>query len=116
DVSTHHRLQPLAQFGDGFVHSSVRFGFQLVQLRLQPFSYHLAQHRIHSVASLLHADVRKAQGVELLWPPSPRLCRLLIANGPNSSSHVFSGRSSRLNFFLRSVSSARNDRRLSTLV
>src|SRR5207249_11501033 len=40
--------------------------------------------------------------------PSPRLCRLLIANGPNSSSRVFSGCNARLNFLILSVSSARN--------
>jgi hypothetical protein len=26
-VSTHHRLQPLAQFRDGFVQASLKFGF-----------------------------------------------------------------------------------------
>src|SRR5712691_8253401 len=30
DVSTHHRLQPLAYFGDGFMHPSLKFGFHLV--------------------------------------------------------------------------------------
>src|SRR6266550_2928554 len=38
--------------------------------------------------------------------PSPRRCRLLIANGPNSSSRVFSGCNSRWNFLILSVSSA----------
>jgi hypothetical protein len=38
DVSTHHRLQPPAYFGDGFVHPSLKFGFHLIQLRLQPFA------------------------------------------------------------------------------
>src|SRR4029077_8443518 len=56
DVSTHHRLQPLAYFGDGFMHPSLKFGFHLVQLRRQSFAYGLPQHRIHSIASLLHAD------------------------------------------------------------
>ena len=37
DVSTHHRLQPLALFGDGFMHASLKFGFHLVQLRLATF-------------------------------------------------------------------------------
>ena len=36
DVPTHHRLHPLAQFGDGFVHPSLKLGFHLIQLRLQP--------------------------------------------------------------------------------
>ena len=35
DVPTHHRLQPFAQFGDGFVHPSLKLGFHFVQLRLQ---------------------------------------------------------------------------------
>src|SRR5467141_1597753 len=69
DVSTHHRLQPLAQFGDGFMHASLKLGFHLVQLRLQPFADCLPQHRIHSLASLLHADVRKAKKVERLRLP-----------------------------------------------
>jgi len=28
NVPTHHRLQPLALFGNGFVHTSLKFGFQ----------------------------------------------------------------------------------------
>src|SRR5262249_2188702 len=40
--------------------------------------------------------------------PSPRRFRLSIANGPNSSSRVFCGCSSRLNLAIRSSSSARN--------
>jgi len=31
DVSTHHCLQPLALFGDGFVHTSLKFGLHLVR-------------------------------------------------------------------------------------
>src|SRR5882724_5837074 len=69
DVSTYHRLQPLTQFGDGFMHASLKFGFHLVQLRLQPFAYRLPQHRIHSIASLLHANMRKAEEVERLRLP-----------------------------------------------
>jgi len=38
DVPTYHRLQPLAYFGDGFMQSSLKLGFHLVQLRLQPFA------------------------------------------------------------------------------
>ena len=33
-VSTHHRLQPLTLFGDGFVQASLKLGVHLVQLRL----------------------------------------------------------------------------------
>jgi hypothetical protein len=68
-VSTHHRLQPLAHFGDRFMPASLERGFHLVQLRLQPFAYRLPQHRKPSIAPLLHADVRKAQEVERLWLP-----------------------------------------------
>ena len=40
--------------------------------------------------------------------PHPRHRRWTIACGPNSKSRVFTGCSSRWNFFMRSVSSARN--------
>ena len=64
DVPTHHRLQPLAYFGDGFMHPSLKFGFHLVQFRLQPFADRLPQHREPSVAPLLHTDITGAQGVK----------------------------------------------------
>src|SRR5437899_6352466 len=69
DVSTHHRLQPLALFGDGFVHTTLKFGFHLVQLRLQSLAYRLPQHRKPSIAPLLYADMRKAEEVEGLRFP-----------------------------------------------
>src|SRR6266478_6189099 len=69
DVSTHHRLQPSTHFGDGFVHPSLKLGFPFVQLRLHPFADRLPQHRIHSIAPLLYADVRKAEKVERLRFP-----------------------------------------------
>jgi predicted enzyme related to lactoylglutathione lyase len=69
DVSTHHCLQPRAQFRDGFVHAPLKLDFPLVQLRLQPFTYRLPQHRKPSVAPLLYADVRKAEEVERLGLP-----------------------------------------------
>ena len=68
-VSTYNRLQPLALFGDGFVHSSPKFGFHLIQLRLQPFANRLPQHRKPSIAPLFHADMRKAEKVERLRLP-----------------------------------------------
>jgi hypothetical protein len=68
-VSMYHRLQPLAQFGDGFVHAPLELGFHLVQLRLQPLADRLPQHRVHSIASLLHTDMREAQEVERLRFP-----------------------------------------------
>src|SRR5467141_4111661 len=69
DMSTHHCLQPLTQFRDGSVHASLKFGFHRVQLRLQPLADRLPQHRVHSIASLLHADMRKAKKVERLGLP-----------------------------------------------
>jgi hypothetical protein len=69
DVATHHRLQPFALFGDGFVHAEPKLGFHRVQLCLQSFADRLPQHRIHSVASLLYADMRKAEKVERLRFP-----------------------------------------------
>ena len=51
-VSTHYRLQPLVHFRDGFVHAN-----------------RLPEHRVHSVASLLYADMRKAEEVECFRPP-----------------------------------------------
>jgi len=51
------------------VHPPLKFGFHLVQLRLQSFADRLPQHREPSVAPLLHADVRKAQEVERLRFP-----------------------------------------------
>src|SRR5882762_2480506 len=68
-VSTYNRPQPLALFGDGFVHSSPKLGFHLIQLRLQPFPYRLPQHSEPSVAPLLYADMRKAEKVERLRLP-----------------------------------------------
>src|SRR6266850_3374290 len=69
NVSTHNRPQPLALLGDGFVHASLKLGFHLIQLRLQPFAYRLPQHREPSIALLLHADVRKSEKVERLRFP-----------------------------------------------
>ncbi len=48
------------------MHASLKLGFHLVQLRLQPFAYRLPQHRKPSITSLLYADVRKAKKVERL--------------------------------------------------
>src|SRR5258707_4455655 len=77
DVSTHHRLQPLAYFGDGFVHASLKVGFHLVQLRLQPFANRLPQHRKPSIAPLLYAYMRLSRPAEShhrpLAEPSVRL-------------------------------------------
>src|SRR5580704_5436651 len=69
DVSTHHCLQPFALFRDRFVHPSLKFGLHLIQFRLQPFAYRLPQHSVHSIASLLDADMRKAEKVECLRFP-----------------------------------------------
>ena len=68
-VSTHNRPQPLALLGDGFVHASLKLGFHLIPLRLQPLADRLPQHREPSIALLLHADVRKSEKVERLRFP-----------------------------------------------
>ena len=76
-VSTYNRPQQLALFGDGFVHSSPKLGFHLIQLRLQPFADRLPQHREPSIAPLLHADMRVSRPAEFhhrpLAEPSVRL-------------------------------------------
>src|SRR6266576_1012579 len=77
DVSTHDRLQPSTLLKDGYVHAPPKLGFHLVQLRLQPFAYRLPQHREHSVASLLCANVRKAEKVERLRLPFSSLLPVL---------------------------------------
>jgi hypothetical protein len=73
DVSTHHCLQPLADFGNGFMHPSLKFGFHLVQLRLQSLADRLPQHREPSIAPLLHTDMRKAEKVDSgpMWVATP---------------------------------------------
>jgi hypothetical protein len=68
EVST-RRLEPRAQFGDGFVHRSLKLGFHLVKLRLQAFADGLPQYRVHPGASPLRADMRKAKNVERLRFP-----------------------------------------------
>jgi hypothetical protein len=61
-ASTYNRPQPLALFRDGFVHSSLKFGFHFIQLR----PYRLPQHREPSIASFLYADMRETQEAERL--------------------------------------------------
>src|SRR5467141_2533781 len=77
DVSTHHCLQPLAYFGDGFMHPSLKFGFHLVQFRLQSLADRLPQHRKPSIAPLLYAYMRVSRPAEFhhrpLAEPSVRL-------------------------------------------
>ena len=51
------------------MHPSLKFGFHLVQFRLQPFADRLPQHRKPSIASFLYADMRKAKKVERLRFP-----------------------------------------------
>ncbi len=66
DVSTHHRLQPLACLGDGFMLAKLKLGSNLVQLRLQSFTTRLLQHRGASIAPFLYADLREEKEVERL--------------------------------------------------
>jgi predicted enzyme related to lactoylglutathione lyase len=69
DVSTHDRSEPLTYFRDGVVHASFEFGFHLPQLRLQPFTSRLPQHRESSIAALLPTDVGRAEEVKCLRFP-----------------------------------------------
>ena len=77
DMSTHHRLQPLALVGDGFVHTTLKLGFHLIQLRLQSLADRLPQHRKPSITPLLCADMRLSRPAEFhhrpLAEPSVRL-------------------------------------------
>src|SRR6267378_1157273 len=70
-------LQPLAYFGDGFMHPSLKFGFHLVQFRLQSLADRLPQHRKPSIAPLLYAYMRVSRPAEFhhrpLAEPSVRL-------------------------------------------
>src|SRR5215467_6084168 len=70
-VSTHHRLQPLAQCGDGFMHAPLKFGFHLIQFCLHSFAHRLPQNCKHSIAPLLHTDMCKAEEVECFRFPFP---------------------------------------------
>ena len=67
DVATHHRLQPLALFGDGFVHAKPKLGFQRVQLCLHPLADRLRQHRETSVTPhLLTASASRSKSLTCL--------------------------------------------------
>jgi hypothetical protein len=58
---------------------------------------------------VLSGGLKSSNQLDVSGFTSPRPCRLLIANGPNSSRRVFSGCSSGLNFLIiLAVSSARN--------
>lgn len=72
EVPFNDRAQPLAHFRDGIVHAPPEFFFHLIQLRLQPFTNRLPQHREISVVSLLSADMRKAEEIERLRFPLRR--------------------------------------------
>jgi len=66
DVATHHRLQPFALFGDGFVHAKPKLGFHRVQLCLHPLADRLRQHRETSVTpDLLTASASRSKS--LTW-------------------------------------------------
>ncbi len=73
EVPTRNRAKPLAYLRDGIMHAPLKFRFHLVQLCLHPFAYRLPQHRVHSIASLLYADMRKAKKVERLRFPCSTL-------------------------------------------
>src|SRR5215469_693877 len=69
DVTTYHRLQPLALFQNGCMHAPPKLDFDLVELRLQPLADRLPKHGEPSVTLLLYANVRKAEKVERLRFP-----------------------------------------------
>jgi hypothetical protein len=75
DVSTHHRLQPLAQFRDGFMHAPLKLGFHLVQLRLQSFAYGLPQHPVNASTLLLRAAPHDSGP---MWVAIPLSCDFCI--------------------------------------
>jgi hypothetical protein len=64
EMPTHNRPQPLAWLGDGFVHPSLKLGFHLIQLGLQPFPYRLPQPRVPSIAPRFQANMRAPEKVE----------------------------------------------------
>jgi len=107
-MPTNNRAEPLAHFGDGIMHAPPELDIHFAQLRLQSFTYRVPQQREPPVAPLLSAHVRKAKEVERFRFPFSTPLRFWIANGPNSSSRVFSGCSSRWNFRILSLSSVRN--------
>src|ERR1039458_8766918 len=84
DMPTHHRLQPLALFGDGVVHSSLKLGFHLVQLRLQPLAYCCRKTVNRPLLPFFTQICVKPRKLNVSGFPSPRHARLSIAYGPNS--------------------------------
>src|SRR5437016_14530716 len=108
EVSTHHRLQPFALFGNGFVHPSSKLGFTSFNFVCNLLRI-VCRSTVYIPLLLFFTQICvKPRKLNVSGFPSPRRCRLLIANGPNSSSRVFSGCNSRWNFLILSVSSARN--------
>jgi len=69
EVPTYDQTQPLACVLDGSVHAPSQLGLHLAQLRLQPFTNRLPQHRVVTVAPLLAADMREAEEIERLRFP-----------------------------------------------
>ena len=57
-VPDDHALQPLSHFGNGVVHSSSQFGFNVAELGSHPLLDGSAKDCVHSVPSFLPADVR----------------------------------------------------------
>ena len=63
------RAQPLSHRRDRVVQALPEFHLQLLELRLQPLTHRLAQHREAPVAPLLPADMREAEEAKCLWLP-----------------------------------------------
>src|SRR2546425_10920992 len=67
--ATDHRAKPLSLFGNRRMHALSQFGFDLLKFPAQPLSSRLANHRIHSIAPLLPANMRESQEVECVRSP-----------------------------------------------
>jgi hypothetical protein len=67
--ATDYGAKPLSLFGNGRMHTLSQFGFDLLKFPAQPLVYRLADHRVHSVASLRPANVRESQEVECFRSP-----------------------------------------------
>jgi hypothetical protein len=68
DKSAHHGAEPLPLPGNLLMHTLSEFGLDLLQFAAHLFLCCPADDRVHSIASLLPADMRETQEVECLRP------------------------------------------------
>jgi hypothetical protein len=66
--SAHHRAEPFPLLGNGLVPAPAQFGLDLLKFPAYPFLGCPADDRVHSIASLLPANMREAQKVKCLRP------------------------------------------------